>query len=157
MSGDKAHVAVVSTRRTDHGQRAHVITHARVTDELRRCGVLSHERNRQAVGTRFERDVIEGNQPSRAGHVLDDDGGLAWQVPGDVTGDQPRIDVVATAGTGRHNDPHGAATKAVGGVHALRGCARRPGHGDARGDEAGARVPASGSVIGQCVSIIHGC
>ena len=53
-------------------------------------GVLLRDQpDRGAVLRRDVVDVVHGDEAAGAGHVLDDDGGIAGQVPAEMTGHQP--------------------------------------------------------------------
>src|SRR5918993_4509994 len=73
-------------------------------------------RNVADDGTVFRRCVesmiCRDNAPG-AGHIVDDDGWIAGNVFGYVSGDQPRILIVAPTGGKPNDDPHRPATVKV--------------------------------------------
>ena len=63
----------------------------------------------QAVGLGDLVHIVGGNQKSRAGHVVDDEGRVAGDMFAHVAGDGAGVGVVAAAGGGADDDPDGLA------------------------------------------------
>jgi len=87
-----------------------------------REGILAHS-DIGAVTRRLDIEVVLHLEAARAGHILRDDARVARNVPPDMLGHQPGLQIVFAAGA--HADQHidGLATIEVG--HGIGLCARR--------------------------------
>ena len=80
-------------------------------------------RDHRSVLGRIGVEVTHRHQGARARHVLNDDRGLAGDISADVSGNEPRIGIVAAAGRKTDDDGDRLAPVEVG--VAPRGCGRR--------------------------------